>query len=603
MPNLDQIVHEKHVEAVKLIENEISSKLGARSLSDAEISQIYNKVDISAVWQFTCEIRSKEIDVNLIIPVDFPYNPPKVGVASPPAFLEFPHIDEDGVLCSQPLSSTYSSETPVDTTNIILRDAIKLLDDNLNGRTTQDLQDEFLSYWSRTLDDSKLPTISLVNPAGPHRIIRIRKGYLSIVGEDEKSIKTWLKHRYGKNFDDFEEALLVWLPEPLFPKEYPKNTYDLVKIVASKAPEAAPLLRALAVKSPGRLFVLLGSDTKNGPCLAGVTLHSPKKGNSKYHSSRSTLEDGFRKGHVPTKIISERFLLAGNPLTRYEIERADPAWVHSRSENPLQKEISAKRVVVIGCGSIGSLVAKYMAAAGVGNLLVIDPERLSRTNTGRHFLGAKSANLSKAEILGKTLQEDYPHLEVEFKNSSWQVVARNEAQKLDDADLIISTTGNWASDSQLNEWQLANEDAPPILYGWTEAFALAGHAVLIVNDRANGCIRCGKDHTGSANLQVCSFATDTILNEPACGVTYQPYGYIEVSHTISLIAEMAVEALMGKIVSSTERVRAAKRSKVLEAGGQWTDEWVDLARENNGEQIVERGWSKVPCCPICGHAT
>ncbi len=137
----------------------------------------------------------------------------------------------------------------------------------------------------------------------------------------------------------------------------------------------------------------------------------------------------------------------------------------------------------------------------------------------------------------------------------------------------------------------------PVIYGWTEAHAAAGHAVAIL--REGGCLRCGFGRTGVPGFQVVEWLNDagTTLEEPACGAHYQPYGPIELGFVTSLIAQFALECLLGKVTLSSQRIYAARHPFIEELGGRWSDSWVrEYPAQINGGVIVDREW---PCSP-CG---
>lgn len=68
-----------------------------------------------------------------------------------------------------------------------------------------------------------------------------------------------------------------------------------------------------------------------------------------------------------------------------------------------------KRVVIFGIGSIGGFVAEHLAAAGVGDLTLVDDEKLTFANAGRHILGVDSEGLPKAMAVAELLQKRFPH--------------------------------------------------------------------------------------------------------------------------------------------------------------------------------------------------
>ena len=131
-------------------------------------------------------------------------------------------------------------------------------------------------------------------------------------------------------------------------------------------------------------------------------------------------------------------------------------------------------MAVLGCGSLGGGLAKVLVQAGIGNLLLVDPDTLDWPNVGRHPLGADSVHGNKAQRLEQEIIKAYPHL---GGISSWcKRVGPGIGDLVDEVasyDLIVSTMGNWAGENFLNDVQQDRADFPSIIYGWVEANAVA----------------------------------------------------------------------------------------------------------------------------------
>ncbi len=111
-------------------------------------------------------------------------------------------------------------------------------------------------------------------------------------------------------------------------------------------------------------------------------------------------------------------------------------------------------------------------------------------------------------------------------------------------DLIVSAMGDWTAEGGLNAWHLAERRRMRIVYGWTEAHACAGHAVAIGPE--GGCFACGFGNDGRPLLRVTDWPRSALQAEPACGAVYQPFGPVELTHIEGLIAEVALDCLLGR---------------------------------------------------------
>jgi len=252
----------------------------------------------------------------------------------------------------------------------------------------------------------------------------------------------------------------------------------------------------------------------------------------------------------------------------------------------------------LGCGSLGAPVALTLAEAGVGRLVLADPDRLTWANAGRHPLGAESVDANKALALAKRIRRSYPHIEVEASPTSWEDLPGGLGGARVAADLIVGAIGRWGSEGGLNEWHVASGRVPTVVYGWTEPHACAGHAVAIT--RSGGCLECGFDDAGTPRLRVCKWESETMLQEPACGAMFQPYGPIELAHVVAVIAELAMDCLLGNVVTSTHRIWADRRRRLSEMGGTWTAEWARNAGNRlDGGFLHECVWASSAGCRMC----
>jgi molybdopterin/thiamine biosynthesis adenylyltransferase len=251
---------------------------------------------------------------------------------------------------------------------------------------------------------------------------------------------------------------------------------------------------------------------------------------------------------------------------------------------------------VIGCGSVGAPVACALAQAGVGRLILVDPEPLAWPNVGRHPLGATAVGRNKAEALAERLQADFPHLKVEYRACGLHQLIAHNNDLLEVADMIVAATGNWVAESALNRWHVRQGRRRPIVYGWTEAHACAGHAVAI--GQKGGCLQCHIGRTGAPELTVVEWPDggDIAQEEPACGAHYQPYGPVELAYVNAMIAEVALDCLLDTPAQSFSRAFVASPRRIASLGGRLTEGWRSAFGEvEEGVRTVDRSWLSASC--------
>jgi sulfur-carrier protein adenylyltransferase/sulfurtransferase len=195
------------------------------------------------------------------------------------------------------------------------------------------------------------------------------------------------------------------------------------------------------------------------------------------------------------------------------------------------------------------------------------------------------------------LRGDLPHLEVVSHVSKVQTLLLQSDCPLAKADLIVSALGDWASESMLDEWHFANGKPFSIVYGWTEPYAAAGHAV-IVSPSANRLLD-GLNSAGQPHLIATQWAEDTRRYEPACGAAFEPYGPVELGFITSLISQAALDCLLGSIGAATHRIWLARRNVLEGAGGRWSQAIREIAPHAlDGGTMLERRWGQHPSTKV-----
>ena len=544
-------------------------------------------------------------DLHVLADGDFPYTPLRIAVADPPDVLTWPHLEAEGFLCVLPPETAVSNKNPVAVAKYVLGQACHLIEESIHGSNIEDFRQEWLSYWELSVGKGYRRNISLLKPLGPGRRVSVWRGQQErIVGESPEALQRWLE-RWGVKKNKGQghklyDGVLIWLPEPLVPAEYPGTTSDVRALARERSPEAVNVLEEIAASGVDEIDVVLGARTPNGACFAAVTVQPPRH-TGVLRGRGNALEKGFRPGHVPRKLMVDRYLSGGAKVTKATVDRADHLWIHGRGRDPRQECLRHARVAILGCGSVGATIAWLLAQAGIGNLLLVDPDTMDWPNVGRHELGADSVGRSKAAELAHKIEKAYPHLgEIAYRKTRVGVDAQSLIGELASYNLIVSTMGNWAAESYLNDMQQQRANGfPPVLYGWVEPHAAAAHALLI--SRNGACLRCGTNDKGRPHLEVTSWPNGGgSLQAPACGAQFTPYGPAALCWAHALLSGAAVDALTGQASAGCHRIWIGAYSRIEAAGGIWATDWIaEIGDPGAGGMTVERRWSISESCPAC----
>jgi molybdopterin/thiamine biosynthesis adenylyltransferase len=172
--------------------------------------------------------------------------------------------------------------------------------------------------------------------------------------------------------------------------------------------------------------------------------------------------------------------------------------------------LATQLVVIIGVGTVGSQIALLLANSGVGDLRLIDGDKLEESNLIRHALLSRHIGMNKAEALVVHLTEERSTLRAEAlpRDIDDTLSDRELDELLGDADLIVAATDKRDVQRRLGRRALAL-DIPaifPALYG------SEGGEVFVQLDASSPCFLCWDDFRpeGESPRGVTALNADTL---------------------------------------------------------------------------------------------
>lgn len=127
-----------------------------------------------------------------------------------------------------------------------------------------------------------------------------------------------------------------------------------------------------------------------------------------------------------------------------EVERYARHLVLPEIGGPGQQKLKKARMLVVGAGGLGAPVLLYLAAAGVGNLVVIDDDEVSLSNLQRQVIHATAAiGRPKTESAQAFVAALNPH--VAFEGVQARLTADNAPTLVASADVVIDGSDNFAT--------------------------------------------------------------------------------------------------------------------------------------------------------------
>ncbi len=200
-----------------------------------------------------------------------------------------------------------------------------------------------------------------------------------------------------------------------------------------------------------------------------------------------------------------------------------------------QRRLKGSRVLLVGAGGLGSPLALYLAAAGVGTLGLVDFDVVDLTNLQRQIVhGTKDVGRSKIASAEERIADVNPHVHVEPYET--QLTSLNALEIMRDYDVIVDGTDNFPTRYLTNDACVLL--GKPNVYG--SIFRFEGQASVFAT--ADGpCYRCLFREPPPPGL-VPSCAEGGVL-----GVLPGIIGTIQATETIKLLLGIG-QPLIGRLL-------------------------------------------------------
>ncbi len=145
-----------------------------------------------------------------------------------------------------------------------------------------------------------------------------------------------------------------------------------------------------------------------------------------------------------------------------------------------QRKIQNSKVVIVGLGALGTVVADQLVRAGIKKIVLIDKDIVEKTNLQRQTLyDENDVHKMKADISKQKLSKINSEVKIE---SHCENLGRTNLNLLD-SDLVIDCTDNFETRFLINEY--FKKKKIPWIYG-----AVAGSQGSVFSTLNNACFNC-----------------------------------------------------------------------------------------------------------------
>ena len=512
--------------------------------------------------------------LSIVLRAEYPHTPPELFV-TPNPFLEWPHAESNGKICLWPedqVPAGLSSNALVESAIAQFWEVFRLV--NI-GSSLQLRNDEFALEWTSYWRIFKKPDFAcseqlllLTKPGS--EIALLSTGYLytadlSATGErrnratfvvadsDADRIMNWAVNSNIKaDLTQDALALLIPLHAPPTRPGAPGTLDEIRNFISTWASDPAQALSAFGN--------LIEQQLERPIWIVFSQINGAQAGLRLTHQYEKTKARGYQNSKAKRQANKKRRLI-GFDVAVLTIQRGDPEWLQERGFNPNYSDIASRHVIVVGAGSLGSMVIEGLVLSGVGRQTLVDPGFFEAANVGRHTLGVASIGQSKVFALRTRLLADYPHLVIEPKNKRIQEM--REWLQNSDADLVICTTADPASEAFLMNC-LSLEDIPSLMISWSEPHALAGHSA---HSPGGSFALEHLFQSGECVSPVTEWAVSPTHQLPGCGASHIPGGGNRIRLISAMVVEHAVSVLLGERGVGEHRMWAEASDIVKYYGG------------------------------------
>ena len=182
--------------------------------------------------------------------------------------------------------------------------------------------------------------------------------------------------------------------------------------------------------------------------------------------------------------LRERIDPAAIELSHEEVKRYSRHLIMPEVGMAGQKKLKASSVLLIGAGGLGSPLAMYLAAAGVGRIGLVDYDVVDYTNLQRQIIhGTKDVGRPKLHSAADRIRDINPHVQLDLYEIP--LTSANALEILAPYDVVIDGTDNFPTRYLTNDACVLL--GKPNVYG--SIFRFEGQA-SVFNYEDSPCYRC-----------------------------------------------------------------------------------------------------------------
>lgn len=200
-----------------------------------------------------------------------------------------------------------------------------------------------------------------------------------------------------------------------------------------------------------------------------------------------------------------------------------------------QQKLLDSHVLIIGLGGLGSPVALYLAAAGVGHLTLVDDDEVELSNLQRQVVHSEQ-NIGEKKVVSASQKLHSLNSECQIDIKAERLTGDALKEAVEAADVVVDCSDNFATRFLLNK--VTQQCKTPLVSG--AAIRMEGQITVYDSRQVGGaCYRCVYEDRGELQ-ETCS---DTGVLSPLLGII----GSMQAVETVKLLTGIG-ETLAGRLM-------------------------------------------------------
>lgn len=524
---------------------------------------------------------------------DFPFSIPQVLLYDSGAFGLLAHVNWAGEVCITDHQGEITNyHNPADIILQAIELAVEILDQSASAFDHDALLDEFEGYWQFLPGTHQV--LCCFEPDSALRFVDVKLGADSrdktsnrVIAFTDSLVDLGENSLLRKRLEQYQSRKAIYLPLsetvlPPSPREILNVQYipQLLQAVSESLELDLDGLLSEVSASQQHIMLLSQPRPSGGKSLFGLSFSRKKP------AAHPLCHDAPLDGWKVVPLLIQRY------SKQYLLERAGG-----------DIRLVNKKVMVVGCGSVGSEIAAQLARTGISKLSLVDPDVFTPDNLFRHRLGEDKIGLyarggkyeeqyvpdSKSKLLAEQLSTEVPYLSVVAYSDAFDAIPDS---LINNHDVIVVATGIPAVDLAIN--QRVRLSQKPLVFAWLESMGIGGH-VLGSPSHALGCLEClYSDEEGllfHSRYALLASGQKFSRNLTGCGGAFTPFSHLDAVRTAVMASRTVVELLCGNMHKSV--LYSWKRNEAIAA--QVTDRFRDMG------EYSEIGDMLTPFCAVCAN--